>query len=64
MRKQFADIVKTFARDESGASMVEYSVLVGLITAALIAAVAALGDQIILAFEAITQVLVDNQAGR
>ena len=45
MRKSLA-LLKRFAREESGASMVEYAVLVGLITVALIGAVTLLGGQI------------------
>jgi pilus assembly protein Flp/PilA len=37
------DIVRRFVREESGASMVEYSIVVGLISAASIALIAAVG---------------------
>ena len=46
MRSSFLSLIKRFAREECGASLVEYAVLVGLITAAVIAAVTALGGQI------------------
>lgn len=64
MTNRFMSFVKAFARDESGASLVEYSVLVGLITAALVTAITLLGTQIEDAFTAITTVLTNNQAGR
>lgn len=63
MATSFASLVKRFARDERGASLVEYAVLVALITSGLIAAVIALGGQIETSFEAITTVLSGNQAG-
>jgi Flp pilus assembly pilin Flp len=56
-------LVKRFAREERGASLVEYAVLVALITGALVAAVLALGGAITGSFTAITNVLTGNQAG-
>lgn len=38
-----ADIARRFRQDEDGAAMVEYSVLIGLITAAVIAIIIAVG---------------------
>ena len=43
MRKQFARLVGQFARDERGASMLEYTILLGLITAAVITLVTGAG---------------------
>ena len=40
---KFINIVKSFTKDESGAAMVEYSILIGLIAAATIAAVVLVG---------------------
>ncbi|MBX2806049.1 MAG: Flp family type IVb pilin [Hyphomicrobiales bacterium] len=53
MRKSLA-LLKRFAREDDGASMVEYAVLVGLISAALITAVIALSDQITTEFNEVT----------
>lgn len=36
-------VVRKFAKDEKGAAMIEYSVLIGLITAAVIATVVLVG---------------------
>jgi pilus assembly protein Flp/PilA len=51
MRKASVALLKRFAREDSGASMVEYAVLVGLITAALITAIGLLGTEITGAFD-------------
>jgi pilus assembly protein Flp/PilA len=53
-------LVKRFAREERGASLVEYSVLVGIITAAVVTAILALGTQIEIAFTTISSVLSTN----
>ena len=57
MRTSFASLVKRFARDERGATLVEYSVLVALVTATLVAALLLLGDEIQATFARITGVL-------
>jgi pilus assembly protein Flp/PilA len=64
MLNKLVSAAKSFSRDERGASLVEYSVLVGLITAALVAAIVALSGQISAAFTAISTVLSANRAGR
>jgi pilus assembly protein Flp/PilA len=64
MRSSFSAVVKRFGRDERGASMVEYAILVGLITAALVTAINTLGTNIGASFTAISTVLSSNQAGR
>jgi pilus assembly protein Flp/PilA len=38
--------INALLRDERGASMVEYSILIGLITAAAIAAIAVIGGKV------------------
>lgn len=43
MRKQFSALVKTFVRDERGASLLEYTILIGLISAAAVVAVTTIG---------------------
>jgi pilus assembly protein Flp/PilA len=46
MTTSFLTLVKRVAREDRGAALVEYAVLVGLITAAIITAIGLLGDQI------------------
>jgi pilus assembly protein Flp/PilA len=53
-------LVKRFAREERGASLVEYSVLVGIITAAVVTAIVALSAEIVAAFNQITTVIQAN----
>jgi len=43
MRKQLTSVVKDFARDERGASLLEYSILLGIITVAVIGSVFSVG---------------------
>jgi pilus assembly protein Flp/PilA len=38
--------LKNFARDEEGASLVEYSVLIGLVTAAVIVTISSVGGRV------------------
>lgn len=56
MRKSLA-LLKRLAREENGASMVEYGVLVGLITAALVAIIAALGGEVLERFTTVENTL-------
>jgi pilus assembly protein Flp/PilA len=44
MRKQLTSVVKDFARDERGASLLEYSILLGIITVAVIGSVFSVGS--------------------
>ena len=46
MTKSAFALFKRFARDERGASLVEYSVLLGIITAAVIIVITTLSGQI------------------
>jgi pilus assembly protein Flp/PilA len=46
MPTSFLSLVKRFAREERGASLVEYAVLVGLITSAIVLAIGVMGTQI------------------
>ena len=62
MRTSFASLVKSFARDERGATLVEYSVLIALVTVALVAAITLMGDQIQIAFNRIAAVLTTSNA--
>ncbi|WP_088346023.1 MULTISPECIES: Flp family type IVb pilin [Rhodomicrobium] len=57
MATSFAALVKRFARDERGASLVEYAVLIGIITAGLVTAITALRTEIIGSFTAIGALL-------
>jgi pilus assembly protein Flp/PilA len=50
-------LIKRFRRDEEGAALVEYGMLVGLIAVICIGAVTLLGGQINNAFTAITNAL-------
>ena len=45
MRK-FGSLIKAFRDDESGATMIEYTVLIGLITVALLLIIGAVATQI------------------
>ena len=56
MRKSLA-LLKRFAREENGASMIEYGVLVGLITAAAVATIGLIGDDIQARFAAVLTAL-------
>jgi pilus assembly protein Flp/PilA len=49
--------IKRFFRDEEGAALVEYGLLVGLIAAVCIAVVTALGTTIVAKFTAINAAL-------
>lgn len=47
MRKQFASVVKSFARDERGASLLEYTILLGIISALAITTVTSVGGWVV-----------------
>ena len=49
--------IKQFLKDEEGASMAEYALLVGLIAVALIAAIIAFRGSIIATFDRVTAAL-------
>jgi len=53
MNKSFSSLIQRFAREDRGASLVEYAVLVGLITVALIGAVTLLSGNISNALNAV-----------
>lgn len=57
-----SNIIKRFMKEESGATMVEYAVLVALIAVAVIATVVLLGTQIDTLFERVRQCLIDPNA--
>lgn len=56
MRK-LIEIAKQFRSDESGAAMVEYSILIGIITAAAIASIVIVGTYVTGAWATLTGVL-------
>lgn len=56
MRK-LLEISKQFSRDEDGAAMVEYSILIGLITAAAIAAIVLVGGYVTSSWAELTTAL-------
>ena len=51
------DATKRFLRDEGGASLVEYAVLIGLISAALVTAISGLGGGISNAFNKVKDII-------
>jgi pilus assembly protein Flp/PilA len=54
MPTSFLSLVKRFAREERGASMIEYGLLVGLITAGLVGVIATIGTDILAAFQTVS----------
>lgn len=63
MATSFLTLVKRFARDDRGATLVEYSILIALVTVALVGAIAAMGGQIQTAFDRIVAVLTTSNGG-
>jgi pilus assembly protein Flp/PilA len=57
------NFISTFARDDSGATAVEYGLLVALIAAVIVAAVATLGGDILLGFQKVCTSLSTSVAG-
>lgn len=53
-------LVKKFLREESGATMVEYAILVALISIAAIVIIAAVGTQVNDAFTSVRDCLQDS----
>ena len=53
----FKSVVRSFARDEDGASMAEYALLLGVITVALIGVITLFRDQISSIFSTTTSTL-------
>jgi len=56
------DLLIRFAKDESGATMAEYGIMLALIAAIAIAVVAVLGQQIRDAFQAVVDCIRDPAA--
>jgi pilus assembly protein Flp/PilA len=56
-------LMLSFFRDESGATMVEYAILVALISVAAIVIIFALGQQIRETFNQVVQCITDPIAG-
>ena len=54
--------IRKFARDEEGASAVEYGMMVGLIAVAIIITVAAIGTQLNTLFTKIQACLIDSSS--
>lgn len=57
-----SNMIKRFMKDESGATMVEYAVLVALIAVAVIATVYLLGDEINKRFNEVKSCIADPKA--
>jgi pilus assembly protein Flp/PilA len=55
---KFNTLAARFARDERGASLVEYSVLIGLLTAATVTLIATTGGTIVAKWTALNGVFV------
>jgi pilus assembly protein Flp/PilA len=55
---KFNTLAARFARDERGASMVEYSILIGIITAATIVTIALVGGKVSAAWTALNNAWV------
>lgn len=49
-----------FVRDEEGASLVEYSVLIGLVTAAVIATISLVGGKVLNAWNNLNDAMVGD----
>jgi pilus assembly protein Flp/PilA len=47
------NMIMNFLKDEEGATMVEYGVLIAMITAALIITIGLIGDKILAAFQTV-----------
>jgi pilus assembly protein Flp/PilA len=60
MPTSFLSLVKRFAREERGASLVEYSVLIGIITVALVTVLGTLSTEIADAFQAVIAILPNS----
>ncbi len=58
--KNFANIARQFRDEETGAAMVEYSILLGLIAAATITAVIAIGGWVTGQFAGLCDTLAAN----
>ena len=61
MIKSARTLAARFWKDESGASMVEYVILISLVTIFLVAAIGLMSDEILARFDQITTLL--NTAG-
>lgn len=59
MRKQFVSLVKSFARDDRGATLIEYAILVGLISAAIVGLIVTMSGSITTIFTSISGHLSD-----
>ena len=46
--------VRDFRKDEAGASLIEYSILIGLITVAVIGLISGIGDWVVSQWSALT----------
>jgi pilus assembly protein Flp/PilA len=61
MRKQLTSVVKDFARDERGASLLEYTILLAMISVAVIATIGGVGDWISGRWTTLSSNLTNNQ---
>lgn len=56
------ELLKRFVREEEGATMVEYGILVALIAAVVIVVVASIGEEVNTGFETVESELQDANA--
>lgn len=56
-------MIKNFLKNEEGVTLVEYGLLVGLISIAAIAAIESVGEQVNLLFETVAQTLENVTSG-
>lgn len=56
------NLLKRFVKEESGATMVEYAILVALVSVAAIAVITLIGPEITAAFQTATDALPDAPA--
>lgn len=54
---KFIVAVRKLAKDDSGASLIEYSILIGLITVAVIALISGVGDWVVSQWSGLTNAL-------
>jgi len=56
-------MIKNFVKDESGATAIEYGLIAALVAVAIIGALGALGDQLVIIFQYVADTLAAAGAG-
>jgi pilus assembly protein Flp/PilA len=62
MKNLLNNLLKRFVKEESGATMVEYAILVALVSVAAIGVITLIGPEILAAFQTVTDALPDAPA--